>query len=71
MDKVTLLEKLNQELGFKRPVNQTDVLQEIEEWDSLAFLSVLNVFDDNGLVIDIGELESCQSIDDILSKGCK
>ncbi|NOQ31377.1 MAG: hypothetical protein GQ570_09665 [Helicobacteraceae bacterium] len=63
-----LLDRLNEELMFEIAVKESDVIEKIEEWDSLAYLSVLNVFDEVGVDIEIEELEKCKSIREILEK---
>jgi acyl carrier protein len=68
MTKEQFLKRLNGELMFSTNVKESDILSEIDEWDSLAMLNVLNVFDELGINIEIDEIESCKSVKDILTK---
>jgi acyl carrier protein len=68
MTKEQFLKRLNGELMFSTNVKESDLLSEIDEWDSLAMLNVLNVFDELGINIEIDEIESCKSVKDILTK---
>jgi len=44
-------------------INAQDEFREYEEWDSLAYLSVIAAIDDNyGLVIPIEDFRSCRTV---------
>ena len=44
-------------------INAHDEFREYEEWDSLAYLSVIAKIDDNyGLVIPIEDFRSCRTV---------
>ena len=44
-------------------IKATDEFREYEEWDSLAYLSVIAAIDDNyGLVIPIEDFRSCRTV---------
>jgi len=68
MTQEEFLIRLQEEVQLNRPLNPDDMLSDIQEWDSLAMLGTLSVFDEVGVSIEIDELEGCISIQDILQK---
>lgn len=68
MTKEAFLLRLQEEVQIEHPLKETDILEDIPEWDSLATLAVLSVFDENGSAIEVSELDNCKSIQDILQK---
>jgi acyl carrier protein len=59
---------LQKEIQRENTLHVNDLLEDIPEWDSMAMLVALNVFDEIGVEIDIDDLEKCKSIKDILQK---
>jgi acyl carrier protein len=59
---------LQKEIQRESALHVNDLLEDIPEWDSMAMLVALNVFDEIGVEIDIDDLEKCKSIKDILQK---
>jgi len=59
---------LQKEIQRENALHVNDLLEDIPEWDSMAMLVALNVFDEIGVEIDIDDLEKCKSIKDILQK---
>ena len=68
MTQEEFLIRLSEEVQLDRTLNVDEMLCDIPEWDSLAMLGALSVFDEIGATIEIEELENCLSIKDILSK---
>lgn len=62
------LQRLSEEVQLDRAISAEEMLCDIPEWDSLAMLATLNVFDESGISIEIDDLESCKSVRDILVK---
>lgn len=47
-------------------INASDLFREYEEWDSLAYLSVIaQIDDDYGIVVPIEDFRSCKTIKDL------
>lgn len=59
---------LQKEIQRENALHVNDLLEDIPEWDSMAMLVALNVFDEIGVEVDIDDLEKCKSIKDILQK---
>lgn len=68
MTQEEFLIRLQEEVQLDRPLNPDEMLCDIQEWDSLAMLGTLSVFDEIGASIEIDELEECVSIKDLLQK---
>jgi hypothetical protein len=68
MTQEEFLIRLQEEVQLDRPLNPDEMLCDIQEWDSLAMLGTLSVFDEIGASIEIDELEKCVSIKDLLQK---
>ncbi len=68
MTQEQFLQRLKEEIQLQNDLHANDMLSDIHEWDSLAMLATLSVFDEMGINIEIDELESCISIKDILKK---
>ncbi|WP_345993154.1 hypothetical protein [Sulfurimonas sp. HSL-1716] len=68
MSEEEFLIRLAEEVQLDRPLNPDELLCDIPEWDSLAMLGALSVFDEIGASVEIDELENCVSIKDILTK---
>ena len=68
MTQEEFLSRLEEEIQLDRRLHVSDKLCDIPEWDSLAMLGALSVFDEIDVSIEIDELENCKSIKDILHK---
>jgi hypothetical protein len=68
MTQEEFLIRLCEEVQLDRPLQVDEMLDDIPEWDSLAMLGALSVFDEIGATVEIEELENCSSIRDILAK---
>ena len=68
MTQEEFLARLSEEIQLDRALHVNEMLCDIPEWDSLAMLGALSVFDEVGASVEIDELESCKSIKDILNK---
>lgn len=66
MTKQEFIEKLSELLDVE--VNENTDLRELEEWDSLAMLGVLALYDEIGVEIDINEMDEFKSVKDLLEK---
>ena len=68
MSQEEFLARLAQEIQLDRALHANEMLCDIDEWDSLAMLGALSVFDEIGASVEIDELENCKSMKDILKK---
>jgi acyl carrier protein len=68
MTQEQFLARLSEEIQLDRTLHGDEMLCDIAEWDSLAMLGALSVFDEIGASVEIDELENCKSIKDILNK---
>jgi hypothetical protein len=68
MTQEKFLARLAEEVQLDRALSADEMLCDIAEWDSLAMLGALSVFDEIGVNVEIDELENCKSIKDILNK---
>ena len=68
MTQEEFLVRLAEEVQLDRALSADEMLFDIAEWDSLAMLGALSVFDEIGVNVEIDELENCKSIQDILHK---
>ena len=68
MTQEEFLTHLQDEIQIEHKLKPNDKLSDIPEWDSLAMLATLSVFDEIGIEVSIDELEQCQSVQDILKK---
>jgi acyl carrier protein len=49
-------------------LNEATVLASLEDWDSLAFISIIALFDKKlGKKVPLDELKQCQSVGDIIA----
>ena len=68
MNKKELLIKIKDLLLRKDPINPNMKLSEIEEWDSLAIISVISLYDKNfSKVITIEKINKCETIKDLIN----
>jgi len=66
LTKQEFVEKLSEILDVE--VDENTDLRELEEWDSLAMLGVLALYDELGVEIDINEMDEFKSVKDLLNK---
>jgi len=66
LTKQEFIEKLSEILDVE--VNENTDLRELEEWDSLAMLGVLALYDELGIELDINEMDEFKSVKDLLKK---
>ncbi len=67
MTKEKFLAELCDILGIEADTLKRSMqLSSFERWDSLSMLSILELYDEMGLDIEVDDVEACQSIDDIL-----
>jgi acyl carrier protein len=70
MTQEQFLKRLQDEIQIEHELKPDDILADIQEWDSLAMLATLSVFDEIGIEVEINELEHCQSVRDIMKRAC-
>ena len=68
MTKQEFIEKLRENIQTSMDLDENTLLDDIPEWDSLAMLGLLSLFDELEVEIGIEELEECKSIKDIFQK---
>jgi hypothetical protein len=68
MTQEEFLIRLAEEVQLDRPLQMDEMLCDIPEWDSLAMLGALSVFDEADASVEIEELENCTSIKEIVIK---
>lgn len=68
MTQKQFLLRLAEEIQLNRALSADEMLCDIDEWDSLAMLGLLNLFDEMDLEIEMDELDECKSIQEILQK---
>lgn len=67
MEKEQIIDEIKDLLDTEADLNEETVLDDIEEWDSLASISVLAFFKQKmSLKIDAQALKNCKTIGDIL-----
>ncbi|MBR4126609.1 MAG: acyl carrier protein [Alphaproteobacteria bacterium] len=67
MEKEQIIEGIKDLLDTEADLNEGTVLDDIEEWDSLASISVLAFFKQKmGLKIEAQALKDCKTVGDIL-----
>ena len=67
MEKEQIIEGIKDLLDTEADLNEGTVLNDIEEWDSLASISVLAFFKQKmGLKIEAQALKDCKTVGDIL-----
>ena len=68
IDRHILLEDLRDALQREDDLTFDMELEAIEEWDSLATLSVLTLYDEIfGEIVDEADLENCITVDDLIN----
>ena len=68
MTKQEFITQLRESIQTEMDLNEKTLLSEIPEWDSLAMLGLLALFDELEVEVGIDELEECKSVKDLLKK---
>jgi len=68
MTKHEFINQLKENIQTSMKLNENTLLDDIPEWDSLAMLGLLSLFDELNVEVGIDELEECKSIKDLLKK---
>ena len=68
MTKQEFITQLRESIQTEMDLNENTLLSEIPEWDSLAMLGLLALFDELEVEVGIDELEECKSVEDLLKK---
>lgn len=67
MNKTELLEEIRETLQREDEISLIMKLEDIEEWDSLAKLSIISLYDQLfGILISGQELVNCKTINDLV-----
>jgi len=66
MTKEEFIEKLSDLLDTE--IDENTSLEELEEWDSLAMLGLLSIYDELQVEIDIDEMDDFKNVNDLLKK---
>jgi len=61
-----LIEAIKDAMDIEYDIEHSKNLKELEEWDSLAVLTLLSFFHDNGVDIEVEDVEEANSIDDFI-----
>lgn len=59
-------QKVAEALDSGATLSRGQLLESVEGWDSLGILSILDLLEGEGVTIDLDELRSAQSTDDLL-----
>lgn len=68
MTKIELLEEIKETLQRDEDISLEMNLEEIEEWDSLANISMISLYDELfGIVVTANNLTKCQTVNDLVN----
>jgi len=68
MDKKEFLEQVKEALQREEDLSESMALSDIEEWDSLAVLSMMSLFDQLFSVnVPIEQINKCSRVSDLMS----
>lgn len=67
MDSKTFLEKVAEALDYEEPITKGQSLDEIEMWDSLGILSIVDLLEELGTEIDIDALGEIETTDELIA----
>ena len=67
MKKDELLEKIKDAIQRDESLHIDMKLCDIEEWDSLAIISLITLYDDFGIHLNGNTLKSCKSVGDLIN----
>lgn len=67
MTKEKFIKEISDILGVGiEELNQNLTLDSFERWDSLSMLTMLDLYDEMGLDIEVDDVEACLTINDLL-----
>jgi len=67
MTRVELLEEINEALQRDEDISYEMKLEDIEEWDSLANISMISLYDQLfGIIVTADKLKECQTVNDLI-----
>lgn len=67
MNKSELLEEIKEILQRDEEISLSMKLEDIEEWDSLANISMISLYDHLfGVIVTSETIEDCQTLDDLV-----
>lgn len=67
MKREKFIKELEDTLGLEDGVLDVDKnLSDYERWDSLSMLSMLDLYDELEIDVDVSELEECKKVNDLL-----
>ena len=69
MTKEEFIIKVKEIIDTTAEIDENTILAEIEEWDSVAILGLLSLYDELNVEIDVDEFENFKTMKDLLEKG--
>ena len=66
MTKQELLEMIKDALQREEELSEGMLLEELDEWDSLAVVSLIALYGDFGIKLTGDAIRQCKSVDDLL-----
>lgn len=67
MKKTEFLETLEEILQREEPCNETDILDDYEEWDSLSQMAIMAYYKKNfGISVTLNDLNNLKSVSDLI-----
>jgi hypothetical protein len=67
MNRIAFLQKVASAIDFEGTLESGQLLADIETWDSLAILSVIDLLAEIGVETDIDALAAAKTTDDLLT----
>ena len=68
MTKEELLKQIQEAMHMDEPLSEDMILDDIDEWDSLAFVSIMVLFKNAlGKQINGDDLKKCEKVSDLLA----
>ena len=61
-----LLILVAESIEYSDPITPSDLLEDIDGWDSLGILSVIAMLDDLNIKVDLQELQRIRSVDEFI-----
>jgi len=71
MQENEIIEEIKEAMEYEKDISLEDKLEALEEWDSLAMLTILGFFHDNNINIEVEDIEKCNTIGDIVNLATK
>tara|TARA_X000000368_G_C22974890_1_gene687206 strand:+ start:1087 stop:1317 length:231 start_codon:yes stop_codon:yes gene_type:complete len=67
MKKSELLEEIKETLQRDEEISLSMKLEDIKEWDSLAIITMISLYDELfGVIVTSETIEDCQTLDDLI-----